>query len=79
MIEQQFGLTYHLHSIYKLLHRLGYSYVSSRPEHLKGDPETRETFKKKSLIRSGNSVLIILERPCRCGFRMKPGSVNRER
>lgn len=61
LIEQQFGVTYHLHSIYKLLHRLGYSYVSSRPEHPKGDPEARETFKKKSLIRSGNSVLIILE------------------
>ncbi|MCK5565023.1 MAG: IS630 family transposase [Planctomycetes bacterium] len=61
LIHQQFGVTYHLHSIYKLLHRLGYSYVSSRPEHPKGDPEARETFKKKSLIRSGNSVLIILE------------------
>ena len=61
MIYEQFGVTYHLHSIYKLLHRLGYSYVSSRPEHPKGDPQKRETFKKKSLIRSGNSVLIILK------------------
>lgn len=61
MIHQQFGVTYHLHSIYKILHRLGYSYVSSRPEHPKGDPQARETFKKKSVIRSGNSVLIILE------------------
>jgi transposase len=61
LIEQQFGVTYHLHSIYKLLHRLGYSYVSSRPEHPKGDPQARETFKKKQMIRSGNSVLIILE------------------
>jgi len=61
MIQQQFGVNYHLHSIYKILHRLGYSYVSSRPEHPKGDPKARETFKKKSLIKSGNSVLIILE------------------
>ena len=61
MIHRQFGVRYHLHSIYKLLHRLGYSYVSSRPEHPKGDPAARQTFKKKSLIRSGNSVLIILE------------------
>jgi len=61
LTEQQFGVTYHLHSIYKLLHRLGYSYVSSRPEHPKGDPKARETFKKKQMIRSGNSVLIILE------------------
>lgn len=61
LIHHQFGVTYHLHSIYKLLHRLGYSYVSSRPEHPRGDPEARNTFKKKSLIRSGNSVLIVLE------------------
>ena len=61
LIEDRFGVTYHLHSIYKLLKRLGYSYVSSRPEHPKGDPAARETFKKKSVTRSGNSVLIILE------------------
>jgi len=61
LIKQQFGVTYHLHSIYKLLHRLGYSYVSSRAEHPKGGPEAREAFKKKSVIRSGSSVLIILE------------------
>jgi transposase len=35
IIKKQFGVDYHLNSIYKLLHRLGYSYVSSRPEHPK--------------------------------------------
>ena len=61
IIAEQFDVHYSLSAIYKLLHRLGYSYVSSRPEHPKGNPEARETFKKKSEIRSGNSVLIILE------------------
>lgn len=61
IIAHQFKVHYSLSAIYKLLHRLGYSYVSSRPEHPKGDPEARKTFKKKSLTRSGNSVLIILE------------------
>ena len=61
IIAKQFDVHYSLSAIYKLLHRLGYSYVSSRPEHPKGNPEARETFKKKSEIRSGNSVLIILE------------------
>jgi len=61
IIKQQFGVGYHLNSIYTLLKRLGYSYVSSRPEHPRGDPQARETFKKKSVIRSGKSVLIILE------------------
>ena len=61
IIAEQFEVHYSLSAIYKLLHRLGYSDVSSRPEHPKGDPEARQSFKKKSLIRSGNSVLIILE------------------
>ena len=61
IIHKQFGVKYSLSAIYKLLHRLGYSYVSSRPEHPKGDPQARNSFKKKSLMRSGNSVLIILE------------------
>ena len=61
IIKQQFGIDYHLNSIYTLLKRLGYRYVSSRPEHPRGDPQARETFKKKSVIRSGTSVLIILE------------------
>ena len=61
IIQQQFDVKYSLSAIYSLLKRLGYSYVSSRPEHPKGDPQAREAFKKKSVIRSGNSVLIILE------------------
>ncbi|MCX6774532.1 MAG: winged helix-turn-helix domain-containing protein [DPANN group archaeon] len=62
IIRDQFGIHYHVRSIRKLLKRLGYSYVSSRPEHPKGDPQARETFKKNSVIRSGKSVLIILEK-----------------
>ena len=62
IIKSQFDIEYHLRSVQKLLRQLGYRYVSSRPEHPKGDPEVRETFKKKSVIRSGKSVLIILEK-----------------
>ena len=62
IIKKQFGIEYNVRSVRKLLKKLGYSYVSSRPEHPKGDPEARETFKKKSVIRSGKSVLIILEK-----------------
>ncbi len=61
IIDHQFGISYHLNSIYRLLKRMGYSYVSSRPEHPKGDRQAREAFKKKSVIRSGKSVLITLE------------------
>jgi transposase len=61
IIQQKFEVDYHVRSVRKLLTRMGYSYVSSRPEHPKGDEQARESFKKKSVIRSGNSVLIILE------------------
>ena len=50
IIKKQFGISYHVRSVRKLLKRLGYSYVSSRPEHPKGDPERRQAFKKKSVI-----------------------------
>ena len=62
IIKKQFGIDYHLHSVQRLLNKLGYSYVSSRPEHPKGNCKAREAFKKKSVIRSGKSVLIILEK-----------------
>ena len=62
IIKQQFGVDYHLSSVYRILHKLGYSYVSSRPEHPKGNPEKRVEFKKKLAIRSGSSVLIHLEK-----------------
>ena len=46
IIKKQFGIDYHPHSVQRLLKKLGYSYVSSRPEHPKGDPKAREDFKK---------------------------------
>ena len=61
IIKKQFGVSYHVRSVRKLLKRLGYSYVSSRPEHPRGAPDKREAFKKKSVIRSGKSVLFIME------------------
>jgi transposase len=60
IIHGQFGVLYHIRTVRKLLNRLGYRYVSSRPEHPKGNPQDRDAFKKKSVIRSGKSVLIIL-------------------
>lgn len=62
IIKKQFTVDYHVRSVRKLLKKLGYSWISSRPEHPKGDAAAREEFKKKSVIRSGKSVLIILER-----------------
>ena len=43
IIKKQFGISFHVRSVHRLLKRLGYSYVSSRPEHPKGDPEKPAT------------------------------------
>jgi transposase len=61
IIEKQFGVRYAVRTVQKLLRRLGYRYISPRPEHPKGDPQARKAFKKRLSIRSGKSVLYILE------------------
>lgn len=62
IVESQFSIDYSLRQTQRLLRQMGYRYMSGRPEHPKGDPEARETFKKKLLLRSATSVLYILER-----------------
>ena len=62
IIHSQFGVAYHIRTVGRILNRLGYRYISSRPEHPKGNPQDRDAFKKKYVIRSGKSVLIILEK-----------------
>jgi len=62
IIENQFSINYSLRQVQRLLRRMGYRYISGRPEHPKGDAAARETFKKKLLLRSETSALYILER-----------------
>ena len=45
-IEQQFSVRYDLSGIYNLLHRLGFSWITSRSKHPKQSVEAQETFKK---------------------------------
>lgn len=42
----EFGVDFHLNHVYKLLRKLGFSWLSSRSRHPKQDPEVIETFKK---------------------------------
>jgi transposase len=46
ILEREFGVLYSLRAVQKLLHRLGYSYISPRPKHKKADPQAQEDFKK---------------------------------
>jgi transposase len=48
LIKARFDVEYHVNSIGKLLHSLGFSHVSARPQHPKQNPETIEAFKKNS-------------------------------
>jgi transposase len=49
ILEQEFGVSYSLWGVYRLLHRLGFSCLCPRPQHEKADSQAREEFKKTSL------------------------------
>src|SRR5260221_1683747 len=46
ILEHEFGVLYALKGVYKLLHRLGYSYLCPRPRHQLADASAQEAFKK---------------------------------
>ena len=48
VVAERFGVEYHERTIGKLLKRLGFSHVSSRPRHPGQDARTIEAFKKTS-------------------------------
>jgi transposase len=61
IIQQQFGISYSVRQVQRLLRKLGYRYLSGRPEHPKGDEKARSAFKKTLCLRSKTSVLYMLE------------------
>ena len=48
VIRRRFGVHYHERSVSRLLHELGFSHMSARPQHPEQDPAALETFKKTS-------------------------------
>ncbi|SRR5260221_1117967 len=52
LIEARWGVGYHQRTIGKLLHRLGFSHITTRPKHYRQDEQAMEDFKKTSLRRS---------------------------
>jgi transposase len=59
-LKSEHAISYHERSIGKILKRLGYSHVSTRPVHPENDPEAMEAFKKTS------------QRPCKPRFPKTP-------
>lgn len=48
VIKDRFGVDYHERHVGHILHELGFSHVSPRPQHPEQDPEVIEDFKKTS-------------------------------
>ena len=48
ILEKEFSATYTLDGVYRLLHRLGLSWVSPRPRHPKSDRAAQERFKDEA-------------------------------
>jgi transposase len=46
VIRQRFGVTYHERSVSRLLHELGFSHMSARPQHPGQDERVMTAFKK---------------------------------
>lgn len=55
ILEAEFGVKHSIGTIYKVLHRLGYSCLSPRPRHEKNDPAAIEAFKEQSPFLSAPS------------------------
>lgn len=50
-INAEFGITYHRDHIYRLLKKLGYSWITSRSRHPKQSDDVQDVFKK---VQTGN-------------------------
>jgi len=48
VIQDRFGVAYHERSVSRLLHEMGFSHMSARPQHPEQDEKILETFKKTS-------------------------------
>ena len=48
ILQAEFGVKHTIGSIYKVLHRIGYSCLAPRPRHEKNDPAAIQAFKEQS-------------------------------
>lgn len=52
LVESKHGVRYSQSAMYTILHKLGFSWITSRSKHPKSDPEAMEAFKKTSKFSS---------------------------
>ena len=58
LIQERWGVSYHERTIGKLLDRLDFSHITTRPQHYRQDEAAMEAFKKTSPTRSRRSAHI---------------------
>ena len=56
LIQARWGVRYHERTVGKLLDRLGFSHITTRPRHYRQDTAAMEAFKKTSPTRSRRSA-----------------------
>ncbi len=56
LVEERWGVAYHERTLGKLLDRLGFSHITTRPQHYRQDEDAMEAFKKTSPPRSRRSA-----------------------
>jgi transposase len=79
-IEERYGVKLHERSVGKLLRKLGYRRLSTRPQHPKSDEAVQEAFKKTSPSSSPRaSPRPLAASRSRSGSRTRPASVSKAR
>lgn len=79
ILQQEFGVTYTLSGVFKLLHRLGFSYLQPRPVHRKNNPQAMAFWLEAAPFLSRTSAMNIRTEKSKSGSKTKPGSVSKER
>ncbi len=79
ILKEEFGAQYTLDGVYDLLHRLGYSCLKPRPRHRKNEPDRMREWKRSAPLLSSEFKRSTRTSASKCGSRMKPGLVSRER
>lgn len=71
VLEEEFEATYTLDGVYRLLHRLGLSWVAPRPRHPNSDRAAQERFKNEAPLLSRRSAQRARPTPSRCGSKTR--------
>lgn len=79
ILEQEFGVRYELSGVYDLLHRLGLSVLTPRPQHRKADPQAQAQWVERAPFLSRTCENNTPTSASKSGSRTKRASANKER